>query len=66
MEQTNAQTTEQAEKISDAVEDAPQHAGKKQAWITPAIRASAHFDKQALACSMADMTIICNGGSSSS
>lgn len=38
----------------------------KKPWERPVIRASAHFDKQALACSMADQgPPFCNGGSSS-
>jgi hypothetical protein len=38
----------------------------KKPWERPVIRASAHCDKQALACSMADQgPPFCNGGSSS-
>lgn len=48
-----------------AAADAPANEPKKP-WHRPAIRASAHFDKQALACTMADQgPPFCTGGSSS-
>ena len=37
---------------------APEH-GEKKPWVKPVIKASASFDKQAMACAMNDTSFLC-------